>query len=113
MFGKSERLLEDIDQLLNNHLTEKLNKEFANSFNLYLDKFIKMVDQEKELIENSATKAVEKIDNASNRLIRTDEILAANIKLSQEIKNLIKEIRRRDSIIERKNQQIAKLKDNK
>lgn len=111
MFNKSEEILEGVNKLLDHHLDQKFNHAFANSFNLYLDKFRSIVDQEKELIEDSATKAVEKIDNASNKLIKTDEVLAANTKLSQEVKNLIEEIRKRDAIIERKNKQIAKMKE--
>lgn len=110
MFGKSEQLIENINTLLDNHLQEKIDQAFANSFNLYLEKFRDFVDQEKEIISTSAKEAVEKINIASEKLSEIDQLISMSAKLAEETNRLTQEIRKRDAIIERKNKQIAKLK---
>lgn len=110
MFGKSEKLLEDIDNLLQHHLEQKINQSILNSFNRYLEKFQELVDDEKEIIEESSKKAIEKITIVSNKISKIDAISKTNQKLSNEVTNLVQEIRKRDAIIERKNKQIANLK---
>jgi len=107
MFGKSEKLLEEI----NNMLEAKLNLLFANSFNFYLDQFRELVNHEKELIEESANEAIEKIDTATNKLTNIDEVVNANKKLSEEVLQLINEIRKRDAKLDRKEKEIKRLKE--
>ena len=113
MFGNSDKLLEDINYLLNHHLEEKINQAFSNSFNLYLEKFRELVDHEKEIIEKYAAQAVQKIDIASSKIQEIGKIENINFQLTNEIEELIGEIRKRDAIIERKNKQILRLKGRK
>jgi len=113
MFGKSEKMLEEFEKILNEKLEENLNHSFANSFNLYLDKFREMVDAEKEIIENAAEKTIKKINSASNKMMQIEELISSNKTMTSQVNILINELKKRDAIIERKNKQIAKIKAEK
>lgn len=102
MFNKTDEILNGVDKLL--------NKKFTNSLNFYLDQFHEIILQEKEVINSSTKKAIEEIRDTSDKLIKIDELARSNAKLSEKIQQLVQEIRKRDAIIERKNNQIAKLK---
>jgi len=106
MFNKTDEILNAVNELLE----YQLKQAFVNSFNLYVEKFQRLVDDEKIIIDNSAKEAIDKINIASSKLSKIDELIKANAKLSNDVDNLLKEIRKRDAIIQRKNNQIAKLK---
>ncbi len=110
MFGKSERTLMEIEKMFDRKFEENLDYAFANSFNSYLEKFRDMVDREKEIIEKSASIAIEELKRNSILLNEIEEMIKINKAFAKENDNLIDEIRKRDAIIERKNKQIAKLK---
>jgi len=113
MFGKSEKMLEEFERIIESKFEQNLNYIIANSFNLYLEKFREMVDYEKEIIEKSSKETIEKINAASNQMFQIEEIISENKKMTAQVNYLIDEIRKRDAIIERKNKQIAKLKAEK
>jgi len=113
MFGKSEKMLEEFERIIESKFEQNLNYIIANSFNLYLEKFREMVDCEKEIIEKSSKETIEKINAASNQMFQIEEIISENKKMAAQVNYLIDEIRKRDAIIERKNKQIAKLKAEK
>ena len=111
MFGKTEKMLEEFEEIVDEKLAKNLNYAFANSFNLYLEKFREMVDHENKLIQNSANEAIEKIRLASTQISNINELINSNRALAINVENLVEEIRKRDAIIERKNKQISKLKE--
>jgi uncharacterized protein (DUF3084 family) len=108
LFNSNEELIEQIDNLLENHL----NKAVAESFNYYLEQLRNLVDVE-----------IDSIKKTSKRVNNEDKILSIersieNISEQMEKVNqtnifLHDEIRKRDAIIERKTKQISRLKKGK
>ena len=111
MFGKSEKLLNDIDNLLNEHLERKLDSKLSTSFNYYLDQFRDLINHEKDIIQKSANEAIKKIDDATIKLLHIEEIAKSNEELSNEVLNLINEVRKRDAKLERRKKEIQRLKE--
>jgi hypothetical protein len=106
MFGKSERLIEDFEEMLDLKFQQKLDENMTKTFNRYLEKFREIVDSEKKIIEDAALESIQKIESVGKQLTKMNELTKMNLELVQEI-------RIRDAKIKRKEKQIERLKKEK
>jgi predicted nuclease with TOPRIM domain len=102
-----------------------IRKEVSTSMNAYLKEFRHMVDEEVMIIKETATKVngLEELNrhiNENRKLLNSMQEDFQNminnyqdyiISLQDETARLQKEVRKRDSVLERKNTQIRKLKN--
>lgn len=98
----NNELLEKIDIIFQNQMNETLGK----SFEQYIIQFQELVDEEKKIIENSTREAIAKLE-------KFEKLDKQFLYLNNVIIELNKEIRKRDTIVKRKEKQIERLKEEK
>jgi flagellar biosynthesis chaperone FliJ len=106
--SSNEELIEQIDNLLENHL----NKAVAESFNYYLEQLRNLVDLEIDSIKKTSKRV--DIEDKILRIEQSIENIYKNMeKINETNMMLHNEIKKRDAIIDRKTRQISRLKKGK
>ena len=96
-----------IENIVSEEVEKTMNNLIAGSLNNYLEELRDLINEEQELINTTARKTIERIQDPIKNL----ENIQSRFYLMQiENKKLVDEIRKRDAIIERRNKKIEQLK---